>query len=130
MNLNENNQHNRVIDYFAVVGLPAKLANKNKDQEDDEEEAFHFEQNETTEENGRKFHYEKSDPIVELALLDKTLNESVPRGYECLWLTKAGYSANLNYSDALFKTQHELFLCIRRGRDKPPITVSNFFIFL
>jgi hypothetical protein len=39
-----------------------------------------------------------------------------------MWLTKAGHSANLNHSDAMFKTNHEMFICFRRGRDKPPIT--------
>jgi hypothetical protein len=128
MNSNENNQ--RVVDYFAIIGLPANLSNKTKNTENDGEEFNYsnsFELNETTGETGRKLNYEKNDPIVELAILDKTLNERVPHGFECLWLTKAGHSANLNYSDSVFKTHHELFLCIRRGRDKPPITDIGVF---
>ena len=127
MNSNENNE--RVVDYFAIIGLPAYVSKKAKqveegeEEEDDEDDKSKHElQRMASCEPSRKMHYEKNDPIVELAILDKTLNERVPQGFECLWLTKAGHSANLNYSDAIFKTQHEMFLCIRRGRDKPPIT--------
>ena len=122
----------RVVDYFAVVGLPVKLANKAKsEQEESNNDYFsypcNFEQSASITDNGRRFHYEKSDPIVDLEILNKSLNESVPHGFECLWSTKAGYSANLNYSESLFKTQHEMFLCIRRGRDKSPITDIGVF---
>jgi hypothetical protein len=63
---------------------------------------------------------DKLDPIVELAVLNKSLNESVPHGFEAIWQTPAGFSANL-CNDSMFK-QSEVFLLFRRGTDRPPIT--------
>lgn len=128
------NENQRLVDYLVVVGLPLKLANNKKtDDSNDEDDTDSNNQNnvynfETIESiNSRRIQSERSDPIVDIVILNKSLNEIVPHGFECLWLTKAGHTANLNYSDSLFKTQHEMFICIRRGRDKPPITDVGVF---
>lgn len=73
--------------------------------------------------NNKQQHYlfdERLEPIVELGILNKSLNESVPHGFECIWQTPAGHSANLCV-DALYN-QNEVFLVYRRGKDRPPIT--------
>ena len=120
----------RVADYFVVVGLPPKLISSNhiklsqptssEISTNDEQQLLYpnFENNDVT----LKSRYERLDPIVDLAILNKSLNESVPLNYECIWLTKAGHSANLNHNDTIFYKSNEMFLCYRRGRDKPPIT--------
>jgi len=58
-------------------------------------------------------------PIVDLAIIDRTHGEDPPAGYEAIWTTPNHFSANLNHSGL---RNHEMYLCIRRGRDKPPIT--------
>ncbi|CAF3583700.1 unnamed protein product [Adineta steineri] len=58
-------------------------------------------------------------PIVDLAIIDRTHGEEPPAGYETIWTTPNNFSANLNHSGL---RNHEMYLCIRRGRDKPPIT--------
>lgn len=91
----------RVADYFIVAGLeknaaPLKIT--------DESEAF-----------VRK---DIKDPITDLAVIDRTLDEPVPDGYSCVESTPTGYVADLNFGS--FRC-HSLFLCYRRGRDKPPL---------
>jgi hypothetical protein len=58
-------------------------------------------------------------PIVDLAIIDRTHGEDPPAGYETIWTTPTNFSANLNHT-AL--RNHEMYLCVKRGRDKPPIT--------
>ncbi|CAF3448200.1 unnamed protein product [Rotaria sp. Silwood1] len=58
-------------------------------------------------------------PIVDIAIIDRTHEEDPPAGYETIWTTPNHFPANLNHSG--FRN-HEMYLCIRRGRDKPPIT--------
>jgi hypothetical protein len=58
-------------------------------------------------------------PIVDLAVIDRTHGEDPPAGYEPIWTTPNDFSANLNHSTL---RNHEMYLCIRRGRDKAPIT--------
>lgn len=58
-------------------------------------------------------------PIVDLVIIDQTHGEDPPAGYELIKSTPNGFVANLNHSGI---RSHEMFLCIRRGRDKPPIT--------
>lgn len=47
-----------------------------------------------------------------------TLGEKVPNGYEMLELTPTGLPADLNHGSM---RSPECFLCLRRGRDKPPL---------
>ena len=58
-------------------------------------------------------------PIVDLVIIDRTHGEDPPAGYEAVWTTPSLFSANINCSGL---RNHEMFLCIRRGRDKAPIT--------
>lgn len=58
-------------------------------------------------------------PIVDLIIIDRTHSEDPPADYETIWKTPNHFSNHLNYSE--FKI-HKLWLCIRRGHDKPPIT--------
>jgi hypothetical protein len=58
-------------------------------------------------------------PIVDLVIIDRTHGEDPPAGYEPIWKTPNEFSANLNHSGL---RNHEMYLCVRRGRDKAPIT--------
>ena len=65
------------------------------------------------------------DPIVELAVLNKTVGEQVPNNFKCIEVTPSGYPADLNHGSL---RAHEMYLCYRRGRDKPPILDIGFQI--
>lgn len=58
------------------------------------------------------------EPVTDLAVIAKGLGEEVPEGFTCIERTLGGHSAEL--SAGLINNPH-LFLCYRRGRDKPPI---------
>ena len=61
---------------------------------------------------------QRQDPVVELAVVNKTLGEKVPCNYECIEFTPTGFPADLNHGSL---RAPEMYLCFRRGRDKPPI---------
>jgi len=143
-NINDSIRQNqpRVAEYFSIVTLPPQLTtaiknheaknetNRNSDQKLELELGVKHDicqehdkllyPNLEIENSSLKSQSDRSDPIVDLAVINKTLNETVPIGYECLWLTPDGNSANL-LGPSLFKA-NEMFLCYKRGRDKPPIT--------
>jgi hypothetical protein len=131
----------RIFDYFVVCGLPPQLTAQqdnstiNKDQASlglpagtslnqltqVEHDQLLFK---NVELESSKPEADMREPIIEIAVLNKSLHEVVPLGYECLWLTPAGHSANL--CPDLFK-QTEFFLLIKRGLDKEPILDIGVF---
>ncbi|XP_055083899.1 DENN domain-containing protein 4B-like [Periophthalmus magnuspinnatus] len=58
------------------------------------------------------------DPVTDLVVIARGLGEGVPEGFTCIERTLGGHSAEL--SAGLINNPH-LFLCYRRGHDKPPI---------
>lgn len=58
-------------------------------------------------------------PITDIAVINKSAGETVPEGYTCVEATPSTLQANLNYGSL---KSPELFLCYKRGRDKPPLT--------
>ncbi|KAM6169181.1 DENN domain-containing protein 4C [Rhynchocyon petersi] len=58
-------------------------------------------------------------PITDIAVIIKSAGETVPEGYTCVEATPTALQANLNYGSL---KSPELFLCYKRGRDKPPLT--------
>ncbi|KAM9852650.1 LOW QUALITY PROTEIN: DENN domain-containing protein 4B [Aulostomus maculatus] len=58
------------------------------------------------------------EPVTDLAVIARGLGEEVPEGFTCIEKTLGGHSAEL--SAGLINNPH-LYLCYRRGRDKPPI---------
>ena len=91
----------RIADYFVISGYDA---NAELLKVPDETEA-------NAKENIR-------DPITDLTVINRSAGERVPEGFVCVEITPAGNTANLNYG--AFRSP-ELFLCLRRGRDKPPL---------
>ncbi|XP_021574539.1 DENN domain-containing protein 4C isoform X2 [Carlito syrichta] len=57
-------------------------------------------------------------PITDIAVIIKSAGETVPEGYTCVEATPSALQANLNYGSL---KSPELFLCYKRGRDKPPL---------
>ncbi|XP_037532427.1 DENN domain-containing protein 4B [Nematolebias whitei] len=58
------------------------------------------------------------EPVTDLVVIARGLGEDVPEGFTCIEKTLGGHSAEL--SAGLINNPH-LYLCYRRGRDKPPI---------
>ncbi|MGH0187097.1 UNVERIFIED_CONTAM: hypothetical protein FKN15_023697 [Acipenser sinensis] len=94
----------RVADYFVVAGLT--------DSSKPLEEEIHF--NDIC----HKIAKPKA-PITDVAIIIKSLGEEVPQGYTCVDMTPTGLSADLNNGSLMGP---QIFLCYKRGRDKPPLT--------
>lgn len=58
------------------------------------------------------------ESVTDLAVIARGLGEEVPEGFTCIERTLGGHSAEL--SAGLINNPH-LYLCYRRGQDKPPI---------
>lgn len=58
------------------------------------------------------------ESVTDVAVIARGLGEEVPEGFTCIERTLGGHSAEL--SAGLINNPH-LYLCYRRGRDKPPI---------
>ncbi|XP_067665838.1 C-myc promoter-binding protein-like isoform X2 [Haliotis asinina] len=92
----------RVVDYFVVAGLPSNP----------------LPLEEFTNEAAIKPSF-KQDPITEIAVINRSLGEKVPKGFTCIERTPSGFPADLNHGSIRC---HEMFLCYRRSREKPPLT--------
>ncbi|XP_077989167.1 C-myc promoter-binding protein-like isoform X2 [Glandiceps talaboti] len=93
----------RVADYFVVAGLQdtSRLL---------EEDMQH--------ESGLKPSKPKG-PITDVAVIIKSQGEKVPADFECLETTPSGFQADLNHGSL---RSPAVYLCYRRGFDKPPLT--------
>ncbi|TKS73503.1 DENN domain-containing protein 4C [Collichthys lucidus] len=94
----------RVADYFVVAGLT--------DSSKPLEEELHFD------DAGPKSVKSKA-PITDVAVVIRSLGEEVPPGFTCVESTPSGLSAELNGASL---RGPQIFLCFKRGRDKPPLT--------
>ncbi|KAM9854063.1 C-myc promoter-binding protein [Aulostomus maculatus] len=94
----------RVADYFVVAGLT--------DLSKPLEEELHFD------DAGPKSVKPKA-PITDIAVVIRSLGEEVPPGFTCVENTPSGLSAELNGASL---RGPQIFLCFKRGRDKPPLT--------
>ncbi|XP_030045645.1 LOW QUALITY PROTEIN: C-myc promoter-binding protein [Microcaecilia unicolor] len=94
----------RVADYFVVAGLTD--ASKPLEEEVQFNDACH------------KIAKPK-EPITDVNVIIKSLGEELPQGYVCIDTTTTGLSADLNNGSLMGP---QIYLCYRRGRDKPPLT--------
>ena len=60
----------------------------------------------------------RRDPITDVALIIRSQGEDVPHGFTCIERTAGGRPAELS---AGLLHSHQMFVCYRRGRDKPPL---------
>nr|CAH7749959.1 unnamed protein product [Callosobruchus chinensis] len=93
----------RVADYFVVAGLP-------NDPEPLDEM--------TLSEGGNLKASHGQPPITDISVIFPSLGETKPDDFEVITKTPTGLSADLNHGS--LRTM-ECYLCIRRGRDKPPL---------
>ncbi|KAJ8417618.1 hypothetical protein AAFF_G00224610 [Aldrovandia affinis] len=94
----------RVVDYFVVAGLTDE--SKPLDEEIRFDDACH--------QTARP-----RPPVTDVAVVMRSLGEEVPAGYICVETTPSGFLADLNGGSLLGP---QIYLCYRRGRDKPPLT--------
>ncbi|XP_006831582.1 PREDICTED: C-myc promoter-binding protein isoform X2 [Chrysochloris asiatica] len=94
----------RVADYFVVAGLT--------DVSKPLEEEIHF--NDACHKVAKL-----KEPITDVSVIIKSIGEEVPRDYMCIDVTPTGLSADLNNGSLVGP---QIYLCYRRGRDKPPLT--------
>lgn len=94
------NNVKKIVDYFAIVGLDCNNLELYKDVSSE----------------AHKTNY-NHEPLIDLIIINKTLNERVPAGYECISTTPNGYPANLRGTSK----SNELYLCYKRGINEPPI---------
>uniref|UniRef100_A0A3Q3GHZ4 DENN domain containing 4A n=1 Tax=Labrus bergylta TaxID=56723 RepID=A0A3Q3GHZ4_9LABR len=94
----------RVADYFVVAGLTDP--SKPLDQEIHFDDVCH------------KTAKPKA-PITDVAVVIRSMGEEAPPGFTCVEETPTGHSADLNNGGLMAP---QIFLCYRRGRDKPPLT--------
>lgn len=169
---NINDDSTRVLDYFAVVGLPnwltttsttsnknSNATNKSSTSQSDETATTPNKSDTSTkssskieEDNFDRLRHDSQllknradlspepvdqirgsagsprskDPIVDIAVINRSLNEPVPLGYECIFLTIGRRSANL-CGEGLIRANQQMFLVFKRGLDRPPITDIGIF---
>uniref|UniRef100_A0A8C1LWG1 DENN domain containing 4B n=1 Tax=Cyprinus carpio TaxID=7962 RepID=A0A8C1LWG1_CYPCA len=87
-----------VVDYFVVAGLAG--AGSPLDEE------------------GQQRGVRALQPVTALAVIARGLGEDVPEGFTCIEKSQGGHPAEL--SAGLLNNTH-MFLCYRRGHDKPPL---------
>ncbi|XP_061885765.1 DENN domain-containing protein 4B-like [Entelurus aequoreus] len=95
----------QLVDYFVVAGLDPAAPWKPLD---DDAKAVS-----STPSPGRS-----TEPVTDLAVIARGLGEEVPEGFTCIDKSLGGHSAEL--TAGLINNPH-LYLCYRRGRDKPPV---------
>ncbi|XP_054625647.1 C-myc promoter-binding protein-like isoform X2 [Dunckerocampus dactyliophorus] len=94
----------RVADYFVVAGLTD--SSKPLDREIHFDDACH------------KTAKPKA-PITDVAVVIRSMGDEVPPGFTCIETTPNGHSADFNNGGLMAP---QIFLCYRRGCDKPPLT--------
>ncbi|XP_048880815.1 LOW QUALITY PROTEIN: DENN domain-containing protein 4B-like [Brienomyrus brachyistius] len=88
----------QLVDYFVVAGLAGGSA--------------------PLDEDGQQRGGRMVEPVTDLAVIARGLGEEVPEGFTCIEKTQGGHPAEL--SAGLINNPH-MYLCYRRGHDKPPI---------
>uniref|UniRef100_A0A8C4X4N3 DENN domain containing 4B n=1 Tax=Erpetoichthys calabaricus TaxID=27687 RepID=A0A8C4X4N3_ERPCA len=88
----------QLVDYFVVAGLTAG--------------------SKPLDEDGQQRGARPVEPITEVVVIIRSLGEDVPEGFTCIEKSQSGHSADL--SAGLLNNPH-MFLCYKRGREKPPI---------
>ncbi|XP_074709193.1 DENN domain-containing protein 4B isoform X3 [Strix uralensis] len=59
-----------------------------------------------------------SEPITDVAVIIRSQGEEVPHGFTCIETTTSGHPVDLN---AGLLNNPQMFICYKRGRDKPPL---------
>ncbi|XP_078108122.1 DENN domain-containing protein 4B isoform X2 [Sander vitreus] len=103
----------QLVDYFVVAGLDPAGAWKPLDEYGIKTCNSSSSSSSSSASSGRAV-----ESVTDLAVIARGLGEEVPEGFTCIEKTLGGHSAEL--STGLINNPH-LYLCYRRGGDKPPI---------
>lgn len=101
----------QLVDYFVVAGLHPEGPWMSLDE--DGKTSINSSSAASSSAAGRAV-----ESVTDVAVIARGLGEEVPEGFTCIERTLGGHSAEL--SAGLINNPH-LYLCYRRGRDKPPI---------
>lgn len=95
-------EEKRVADYFVVAGLPANPRLLEEDFSAVQSPWANF----------------GPMPVTDIAVIVRSEGEVPPPGFECIEHTPTGLPADLNHGSL---RSPSIYLCYRRGRDKPPL---------
>lgn len=98
-------QDKRVADYFVVAGLP--------DNPSPLDDVYSRDASSTS----TRAHTGMA-PITDIAVVFRSMGETVPNGYSCIETTPFGFPADLNHGSV---RSPNVYLCYKRGYEKPPI---------
>uniref|UniRef100_H2N2W8 DENN domain containing 4B n=1 Tax=Oryzias latipes TaxID=8090 RepID=H2N2W8_ORYLA len=99
----------QLVDYFVVAGLDPTGAWRPLDEDGRSSSSSSASSSPAA---------RAAEPVTDLVVISRGLGEEVPEGFTCIEKTLGGHSAELSAS--LLNNPH-LYLCYRRGWDKPPI---------
>ncbi|TRZ09020.1 hypothetical protein HGM15179_018076 [Zosterops borbonicus] len=88
----------QLVDYFVVAGLA--------------------EASRALEEEQQARPARPGEPITDVAVIIRSQGEEVPQGFTCIETSTSGHPVDLN---AGLLNNPQMFLCYKRGRDKPPL---------
>ncbi|XP_071273576.1 LOW QUALITY PROTEIN: DENN domain-containing protein 4B [Agelaius tricolor] len=88
----------QLVDYFVVAGLA--------------------EGSRALEEEQQPRPARPGEPITDVAVIIRSQGEEVPQGFTCIETSTSGHPVDLN---AGLLNNPQMFLCYKRGRDKPPL---------
>ncbi|KAL2295108.1 hypothetical protein Nmel_018259 [Mimus melanotis] len=88
----------QLVDYFVVAGLA--------------------EASRALEEEQQPRPARPGEPITDVAVIIRSQGEEVPQGFTCIETSTSGHPVELN---AGLLNNPQMFLCYKRGRDKPPL---------
>nr|XP_031362731.1 DENN domain-containing protein 4B [Lonchura striata domestica] len=88
----------QLVDYFVVAGLA--------------------EASRALEEEQQPRPARPGEPITDVAVIIRSQGEEVPQGFTCIETSTSGHPVDLN---AGLLNNPQMFLCYKRGRDKPPL---------
>lgn len=108
----------KICDYFLIAGLPhhaKRIKQKNEQQ--------HLDYSQQSPQR-KKTNSNELAPITDITIIISTLEEEVPEDYYCIEKTPTGFPADLNHGSIKCPS---IYLCYRRGTDKPPLTDIGVF---
>ena len=123
------NEKKKLCDYFVVAGLGQQrtiLQDVLPDTESSlqnsplRRNSFSFQSRDHKDHHSKQpnQHLHQQAPITDVCVINTSLEEDVPHGFVRIEETQEGYQANLNHGSI---KSPSMFLCYRRGNDKPPL---------
>eukprot|EP00117_Sycon_ciliatum_P047411 scpid14244/ scgid0969/ C-myc promoter-binding protein; DENN domain-containing protein 4A len=120
-------QRNQVADYFVLVGLGDSIRRYNAETQlaenaIDGSAASRASSSDSSEDTELRQLELPSvlDPITDIGVVFMAVGEQIPPEFCCISATPTGLCANFNHATA--NSPKAVYLCYRRGKDRPPLT--------